>query len=78
MNKIGGAMLPFQWAEEENSNYGEGISRPAKDAKTKEFTVMIYHNGAPPMRWIMRAESQKHVITYAQARWPGAAVEVLD
>lgn len=77
MNKVGGAMIPFQWVEEENSNYGEGISRPAKDAKTEEFKIMVYHNGAPPLRWTMRAETEQHAITYAQARWPGSIVEVI-
>lgn len=32
--------------------------------------------GSQPLTWITRAESKRHAIGYAQARWPGAAVEV--
>ena len=72
-----GAMLPWQWREEEpTSKHGDGISRPKPKARTKEFKLLIYPQGAQPMTWITRAESKRHAIRYAQARWPGAAVEV--
>lgn len=77
MPEITGAMLPWQWKEEgPTSQHGEGISRPRPKARTKEFKLLIYPQGARPMTWITRAESKKHAIRYAQARWPGAAVEV--
>ena len=28
------------------------------------------------MTWITRAESKRHAVRYAEARWPGAEVEV--
>jgi hypothetical protein len=28
-----------------------------------------------PLTWIPRAETKKHAIRYAEARWPGAVVE---
>jgi hypothetical protein len=28
------------------------------------------------MTWITRAETKRHAIRYAEARWPGATVEV--
>jgi hypothetical protein len=77
MPEITGAMLPWQWREEEpTSKHGDGISRPRPKARTKEFKLLIYPRGARPMTWITRAESKRHAIRYAQARWPGAEVEV--
>ena len=70
-------MLPWQWADgPQTSQHGEGISRPRPKARTKEFKLLIYPQGCRPMTWITRAESKKHAIKYAQARWPGATVEV--
>ena len=70
-------MLPWQWREDEpTSKHGDGISRPKPKARTKEFKLLIYPQGAQPMTWITRAESKRHAIKYAQARWPGAEVEV--
>ncbi len=77
MPEIVGAMLPWQWREEEpTSKHGDGISRPRPKARTKEFRLIVYPQGAQPMTWITRAESKRHAIRYAQARWPGATVEV--
>jgi hypothetical protein len=77
MPEIVGAMLPWQWAEEPpTSRHGDGISRPRPKTRTKEFRLIVYPQGAQPMTWITRAESKKHAIKYAEARWPGAAVEV--
>jgi hypothetical protein len=69
-------MLPFQWQEEETGNYGEGISRPRHGARTRDFKLIIYPQGAQPMTWFTRAESKRDAIKYAQNRWPGATVEV--
>ena len=77
MSDVVGAMLPWQWREDEpTSKHGDGISRPKPKARTKEFKLLIYPQGCRPMTWITRAESKKHAIKYAQARWPGAEVEV--
>jgi len=37
---------------------------------------LVFKPGSQPMTWITRAESTRHAIRYAQARWPGAEVEV--
>jgi hypothetical protein len=72
-----GAMLPWQWQEDApTSKHGDGISRPRPKTRTKEFRLIVYPQGAQPMTWITRAESKKHAIRYAEARWPGATVEV--
>lgn len=70
-------MLPWQWAEEPStSRHGEGISRPLAGTRTREYRVMVYLRNAQPVTWITKAESKRHAIRYAEARWPGAAVEV--
>lgn len=70
-------MLPWQWAEEPSiSKHGEGISRPMPGVRTRDYTVIVYIQGARPLTWITRAETKRHAIRYAEARWPGAAVEV--
>jgi hypothetical protein len=70
-------MLPWQWAEEPTtSKHGDGISRPRPKARTREFRLIVYPQGAQPMTWITRAETKRHAIRYAEARWPGATVEV--
>jgi hypothetical protein len=77
MSEIVGAMLPWQWREDEStSKHGDGISRPRPKARTREFRLIIYPQGARPMTWITQAESKRHAIRYAEARWPGATVEV--
>jgi len=77
MTKTTGAMLPWQWSEElPTSQHGEGVSRPQSGNQTREFRVLVFKPNAQPLTWITRAESKRHAIRYAQARWPGAAVEV--
>jgi hypothetical protein len=70
-----GGMLPFQWEEPIVGRFGEGISRPSPKARVREYRVIVYPMGANPMTWITRAESKRHAIRYAQARWPGSTVE---
>ena len=65
----------FTWQEEERGRFGDGISRPVPKTRTRQYRVLVYPMGAQPMTWITRAESRRHAIKYAQARWPGAAVE---
>ncbi len=70
-------MLPWQWADgPQTSQHGDGISRPRPKARTKEFRLIVYPQGAQPMTWITRAETKRHAIRYAEARWPGVTVEV--
>lgn len=72
-----GSMLPWQWAEEPTAaRHGEGISRPKPGSRTREYRLMVLQPGTQPLTWITRAESKRHAIKYAKARWPGAEVEV--
>jgi hypothetical protein len=77
MADVKGAL--FQWRNDEHDGgcYGEGISRPAAKARTRQFRLIVYPQGARPMTWITRAESKSHAVRYAQNRWPGATVEVV-
>lgn len=68
--------IPFQWHEEPaNVQRGDGISRPHHGARTREYRLIVYPQGARPLTWITRAETKRHAIRYAEARWPGATVE---
>lgn len=66
----------LSWAEEEKGTFGDGISRPNPNAKVHEYRLIVYPQGSRPMTWITRAETKRHAIKYAKARWPGSAVEV--
>jgi hypothetical protein len=77
MTKRTAALVPWQWSDElPTSRHGEGVSRPQSGIKTREYRVLVFKPGSQPMTWITRAESPRHAIRYAQARWPGAEVEV--
>lgn len=67
--------VPFQWHEDNLGRFGDGISRPLPKTKTRQYRVLVYPPGARPLTWTTRAESRAHAVKYAQARWPGAAVE---
>lgn len=68
----------FTWADDEpSSTHGEGISRPARDARTREYCVLVFQKGSEPMTWTTRAESKRHAIRYALNRWPNAVAEVV-
>lgn len=62
---------------EAKSQHGDGISRPIPGAKTKLFRIRVSQVGASPMFVEMRAESKKHALKYAKARWPMSNVEVV-
>jgi hypothetical protein len=71
-------LVPWQWDDElPTSRHGEGVSRPRPGITTREFRLLVLKPNAQPLTWITRAESKRHAIGYAQARWPGAAVEVV-
>jgi len=77
MTKRTAALIPWQWDDElPTSKHGEGVSRPRPGITTREFRLLVLKPNAQPLTWITRAESKRHAIGYAQARWPGAAVEV--
>lgn len=78
MTKRTAALVPWQWDDElPTSRHGEGVSRPRPGITTREFRLQVLKPNAQPLTWITRAESKRHAIGYAQARWPGAAVEVV-
>ncbi len=73
----GSGFAPLHWQEEYLPvRYGEGVSRPKPGSRTREYRVLVFIVGGPPMIWITRAESKQHALKYAQARWPGSEVEL--
>ena len=70
--------IAFQWRndEDDNSRHGEGISRPRPGSRTREFRVIVFKPGAQPLTWITQAETKRHAIRYAEARWPSCTVEI--
>jgi len=73
----GPGLAPFFWQEEyQPVRYGDGISRPRVGSRTRQYRVLVFTTKGPPMTWITRAESKRHAIRYAQARWPGCEVEL--
>ena len=62
---------------EAKSQHGDGISRAVPGAKTKKFRIRVSQVGASPMFVELRAESKKHALKYAKARWPMSTVEVV-
>lgn len=66
------------WRDDDNQGrFGDGISRPSSKAKTKRFTLLVRSGAAAPMRVVTNAETASAAKRYMQARWPGAAVEVV-
>ena len=67
----------LSWADEVHGNYGPGVSRPKEGERTKEFRVLVKLPGAKPLTWITRAQSHRHALKYAKARWPLAHAEII-
>lgn len=65
----------IQLGEAPEGRYGDGISRPVPKARTKLYRVIVRKPGAQPIIWTACAETKRHAIRYAQARWPGSTVE---
>lgn len=63
------------WEDESRGSFGPGISRPKEGESTRQFTVVVKQQQARPMKVVLRAPSKRKAVQYAQARWPGAAVE---
>lgn len=68
-------IVPFQWEESNRGLFGPGVSRPAVPQRARKFTLVVRQQAAQPMKVTLLAESKKLALRYAQARWPGAAVE---
>jgi hypothetical protein len=73
-SKMGNVVL--QWALENQSRHGEGISRAAAEARTRPFRLRVKAQGQTLMLVTLHAETSDHAIRYAEARWPSAAVDV--
>lgn len=68
--------VTLHWQIEERGNHGDGISRPVAKARTKPIQLRVTAQGQRPMLVTLPAETKRHAIKYAKARWPGAVVEV--
>lgn len=68
-------IMALQWQEPIRGSFGPGVSRPAVPERAKKFTLVVRQQAARPMKVTLMAESRKLALRYAQARWPGAAVE---
>ena len=51
---------------------GDGISRPAPGAKTRQIKMRVYIDKGLPLTLTMQAESMKKAREYALNRWPHA------
>lgn len=68
-------MNPLQWETDREVRLGEGISRTSAD-KTQLFELQIWLPGQGAMRDLVRAESLKQAIFFAENRYPNCKVEV--
>lgn len=68
-------MNPLQWEEDREVQLGEGVSRTSSE-KAKLFELRIWLPGQGPMRDLVRAESLKQAIEFAQNRYPKCRIEV--
>lgn len=68
-------MNPLQWEESREVRLGEGISRTSAD-KTNLFELKIWMPGQGAMRDLVRAESLKQAIFFAENRYPNCKIEV--
>jgi len=66
---------PLQWEEDREIQLGEGVSRTSSE-KAKLYELRIWLPGQGPMRDLVRAESLKQAIEFAENRYPKCRVEV--
>lgn len=71
-----GEPITFQWQEHPAGSFGPGVSRPAAPERAKPFVLHVKQAKGRPMKVTLMAENNKLAVRYAQARWPGAEVEV--
>ena len=57
----------------------EGVTRPAKDKKTKKFTFIVkgIGIGTAPMKISTQAETQAKAVKYIKARWKNCSYELI-
>jgi hypothetical protein len=68
-------MNPLQWETDREVRLGEGISRTSAD-KTQLFELKVWLPGQGAMRDLVKAESLKQAIFFAENRYPNCRVEV--
>lgn len=68
-------MNPLQWEEDREVHLGEGVSRTSSE-RAKLYELRIWLPGQGPMRDLVRAESLKQAIEFAQNRYPKCRIEV--
>jgi len=68
-------IVPFQQQQDVELKLGEGRSRTSA-ADTQLFELTIWLPGQGAMRDLVRAESLKQAIEFAQNRYPNCKVEV--
>lgn len=68
-------MNPLQWEEDREVQLGEGVSRTSSE-RAKLYELRIWLPGQGPMRDLVRAESLKQAIEFAQNRYPKCRIEV--
>jgi hypothetical protein len=66
---------PLQWEEDREVQLGEGVSRTSSE-RAKLYELRIWLPGQGPMRDLVRAESLKQAIVFAQNRYPKCRIEV--
>lgn len=64
--------------EEAESKHGDGISRPVPGEPTELFRLLVRQTGVNPMKVLFQAETADKALAYGKARWPNAAVTLLD
>ena len=60
-----------------NAQFGDGISHPKKNAKTRLYKLSVQEGACQPMTVQLKAESQRFALRYAKARWPDALIQVI-
>lgn len=68
-------MNPLQWEEDREVQLGEGVSRTSSE-RAQLYELRIWLPGQGPMRDLVRAESLKQAIEFAQNRYPKCRIEV--
>ena len=68
-------MSVLQWEESREVRMGEGISRTSAD-KTQLFELKVWMPGQGAMRDLVKAESLKQAIFFAENRYPNCRIEV--
>lgn len=63
--------------ENPNAQFGDGISHPKKNAKTKLYKLSVQEKACQPMTVQLKAESQRFALRYAKARWPDALIQII-